>query len=88
VRGAVQFPSVWKAFANSLLIAGTQTVVVVTVASLAGYYLSRFQFPARASMLRALLGRTSGHAIRQTGARARAGKRHESHGAVRCSLPV
>ena len=55
VRGAVQFPSVWKAFGNSLLIAGAQTVIVLTVASLAAYYLSRFQFPGRAAMLRSLL---------------------------------
>jgi len=55
VRGAVQFPSVWKAFGNSLLIAGAQTLIVLTVASLAAYYLSRFQFPARAAMLRSLL---------------------------------
>jgi inositol-phosphate transport system permease protein len=55
VRGAVQFPSVWHAFGNSLLLAGSQTVIVVTVASLAAYYLSRFQFPGRASMLRSLL---------------------------------
>ena len=55
VRGAVHFPSVWKAFGNSLLIAGAQTVIVLTVASLAAYYLSRFQFPARAAMLRSLL---------------------------------
>lgn len=55
VRGAVQFPNVWHAFGNSVLIAGAQTVIVVTVASLAAYYLSRFQFPARAAMLRSLL---------------------------------
>ena len=55
VRGAVQFPSVWKAFGNSVLIAGAQTVIVLSVASLAAYYLSRFQFPARAAMLRSLL---------------------------------
>jgi inositol-phosphate transport system permease protein len=55
VRGAVQFPSVWHAFGNSILIAGAQTVIVVTVASLAAYYLSRFQFPGRSSMLRSLL---------------------------------
>jgi inositol-phosphate transport system permease protein len=55
VRGAVQFPNVWHAFGNSLLIAGAQTVMVVTVASLAAYYLSRWQFPARAAMLRSLL---------------------------------
>jgi inositol-phosphate transport system permease protein len=55
VRGAVQFPNVWHAFGNSILIAGSQTVIVVTVASLAGYYLSRFQFPGRSSTLRSLL---------------------------------
>src|SRR5215472_7978219 len=55
VHGAIQFPSVWRAFSNSLLIAGSQTAIVLTVASLAAYYLSRFQFPARAAMLRSLL---------------------------------
>ena len=55
VSGAVQFPNVWHAFGNSILIAGAQTAIVVTVASLAAYYLSRFQFPGRASMLRSLL---------------------------------
>lgn len=55
VSGAVQFPNVWHAFGNSILLAGSQTIIVVTVASLAGYYLSRFQFPGRASMLRSLL---------------------------------
>lgn len=55
VKGATQFPNVWNAFGNSLLIAGAQTAIVVTVASLAAYYLSRFQFPGRASMLRSLL---------------------------------
>ncbi|MGH6926481.1 MAG: carbohydrate ABC transporter permease [Propylenella sp.] len=55
VRGAVQFPNVWHAFGNSIMLAGSQTAIVVTVASLAGYYLSRFQFPGRASMLRSLL---------------------------------
>jgi len=55
VHGAIQFPNVWHAFGNSLLIAGSQTVIVVTVASLAAYYLSRWQFPGRAAMLRSLL---------------------------------
>jgi inositol-phosphate transport system permease protein len=55
VKGAVQFPNVWHAFGNSILIAGAQTLIVVTVASLAAYYLSRFQFPGRAAMLRSLL---------------------------------
>ena len=51
VRGAVQFPNVWHAFGNSLLIAGAKTVIVVTVASLAAYYLSRWQFPGRAALV-------------------------------------
>ena len=55
VTGAVDFPNVWHAFGNSVLLAGSQTVIVVVVASLAGYYLSRFQFPGRAAMLRSLL---------------------------------
>jgi inositol-phosphate transport system permease protein len=55
VKGATQFPNVWNAFGNSLLIAGAQTAIVVTVASLAAYYLSRFHFPGRAAMLRSLL---------------------------------
>lgn len=55
VRGAVQFPSVWRAFWNSIVLAGSQTIIVVTVASLAAYYLSRFHFPGRAGMLRSLL---------------------------------
>jgi inositol-phosphate transport system permease protein len=55
VKGATQFPNVWNAFGNSILLAGSQTVVVATVASLAAYYLSRFDFPGRASTLRALL---------------------------------
>lgn len=55
VSGSINFPNVWLAFANSLYLAGGQTVIVATVASLAGYYLSRFHFPARAAMLRSLL---------------------------------
>jgi inositol-phosphate transport system permease protein len=46
---------VWSAFANSLYLAGGQTLIVATVASLAGYYLSRFKFAGRAAMLRTLL---------------------------------
>ena len=50
-----QFPSVWVAFRNSLLLAVTQTALVVAVATLAGYYVSRFAFAGRASFLQALL---------------------------------
>ena len=51
---ARKFPSVWTAFGNSLLLALTQMALVVAVGTLAGYYLSRFDFsrpggvPARA----------------------------------------
>ena len=55
VTGGISFPSVWRAFFNSLYLAGAQTVIVATVSSLAAYYLSRFQFPGRAAMLRSLL---------------------------------
>jgi inositol-phosphate transport system permease protein len=55
VTATTQYPSVWKAFGNSLLLATSQTAIVVTVASLAGYYLSRFQFPGRSGALRTLL---------------------------------
>jgi inositol-phosphate transport system permease protein len=50
-----KFPSVWTAFRNSLLLAGTQMAVVVAVATLAGYYLSRFAFSGRAVFLQGLL---------------------------------
>jgi len=53
--GGINFPSVWSAFANSLYLAGGQTLIVATVASLAGYYLSRFKFAGRVAMLRTLL---------------------------------
>jgi len=49
------FPSVWIAARNSLFIAGLQTVIVTVVASLAAYYISRFQFPLRNRMLPAVL---------------------------------
>jgi len=51
----VDFPSVWRVMANSLYLAGMQTLIVAVVASLAGYYLSRFKFPGRSGMLRMLL---------------------------------
>jgi inositol-phosphate transport system permease protein len=53
--GGDQFPWVWTAFANSLMFAVANTVVVVTVATLAGYYISRFAFPGRAAFLQSLL---------------------------------
>lgn len=49
------FPSVWTAFGNSLMLALTQMTLVVVVSTLAGYYLSRFDFPGRAATLKGLL---------------------------------
>ena len=49
------FPSIWSAFGNSLFIAGLATVIVLTVSSLAGYYISRFQYRFRESSLAAML---------------------------------
>lgn len=50
-----RYPSVWTAFGNSLFIALVQMALVVTVSTLAGYYLSRFDFAGRASYLKGLL---------------------------------
>lgn len=50
-----QFPSVWTALANSLLVAGLQTVIVTVAATLSAYYLSRFDFRGRSAYLQGLL---------------------------------
>lgn len=50
-----QFPWVWEAFVNSLILAGTQTAIVVAVSTLAAYYLSRFSFRGRSAFLQGLL---------------------------------
>ncbi|XAT58501.1 ABC transporter permease subunit [Rhodobacteraceae bacterium IMCC1335] len=50
-----RYPWVWEAFANSLLLASTQTVIVVTVSTLAAYYLSRYSFRGRNTFLQSLL---------------------------------
>lgn len=49
------FPSVWAAALNSLFVACLSTLIVTVVASLSAYYISRFQFPLRVSMLKSLL---------------------------------
>ncbi len=49
------FPSVWTAFGNSLFIAGLATIITITIASLAGYYISRFQYRFRTKSLAAML---------------------------------
>lgn len=59
IRGAAtaggQFPWVWEAFRNSLWVACVSTVLKVTVATLAGYYISRFAFYGRSAFLQGLL---------------------------------
>lgn len=59
IRGAAtiggQFPWVWEAFGNSLLVALTSMTLKVIVATLAGYYLSRFAFRGRSFFLQSLL---------------------------------
>lgn len=59
IRGSAtvggQFPWVWDAFWNSMLVATTSTATKVIVATLAGYYLSRFAFPGRSTFLQSLL---------------------------------
>jgi len=59
LRGAAtaggQFPWVWDAFSNSLAVAAASTLTKVTIATLAGYYLSRFAFKGRSFFLQSLL---------------------------------
>jgi inositol-phosphate transport system permease protein len=50
-----QFPSVWIAFRNSLALAVSETAIILVVASLAGYYVSRFAFRGREAFLQGLL---------------------------------
>jgi ABC-type glycerol-3-phosphate transport system permease component len=50
-RGAFQ-----SYFVNSVIIASSTTVLTLTVGSLAGYSLSRFEYPGRDSLLVAFLG--------------------------------
>lgn len=59
IRGAAtaggQFPWVWVAFVNSLFVASTSTLFKVSIATLCGYYLSRFAFRGRSPFLQGLL---------------------------------
>ncbi len=50
-----KFPSVWTAFFNSLALALIQMTLVVVASTLAGYYLSRYDFRHRAAYLKGLL---------------------------------
>ena len=53
--GSTAFPSVWTAFSNSLVIALGATVLVIAVASLAAYYISRYQYRFRSASLATVL---------------------------------
>ncbi len=59
LRGAAtaggQFPWVWEAFVNSLLVAASSTLFKVSIATVCGYYLSRFAFYGRSAFLQTLL---------------------------------
>jgi len=48
-------PSVWVAFRNSLALALVQMALVLVISTLAGYYLSRYDFRGRANYLKGLL---------------------------------
>ncbi len=48
-------PSVFEALKNSFILAGGQTLLVCTVATMAGYYLSRFHFAGRAAYMKGLV---------------------------------
>ena len=50
-----QFPWVWTAFFNSLALALAETAIILVVASLAAYYISRFAFRGREAFLQSLL---------------------------------
>jgi inositol-phosphate transport system permease protein len=50
-----QFPSVWIAFRNSLALALSETAIILTVGSLAAYYVSRFTFRGREAFLQGML---------------------------------
>lgn len=45
--GSEQFPSVWSAIGNSLLLAIVCSFIVVIICTGAGYYISRHMFPGR-----------------------------------------
>ena len=47
----LNYPSIWRVTFNTFLIASFMTVTVVLVSSLAGYALSRLNFPGRRSFL-------------------------------------
>lgn len=48
-------PSIYDALFNSLILAGGQTLLVCTIATMAGYYLSRFHFSGRAVYMKGLV---------------------------------
>lgn len=53
--GANVFPSVWPIVGNTVLLAGGITVLVVLIASLTGYALSRINFTGKSFLLKATI---------------------------------
>lgn len=55
VAGGRVLPSIWKATANTVIFAAGVTLLEIAVATLAGYVLSRMDFPGRKFLLRSTI---------------------------------
>jgi inositol-phosphate transport system permease protein len=53
--GGKVFPNIWDVTWNTLFLAGTLTVVEVVISILAGYVLSRMEFPGRKWLLKSVI---------------------------------
>ncbi|WAA13782.1 carbohydrate ABC transporter permease [Fervidibacillus halotolerans] len=53
--GSRQLPSIWLATWNTLLLAGGLTIIEVIISVMAGYALSRMEFPGRTFFLRSVI---------------------------------
>ncbi len=49
--GTSSYPSIWRITLNTLVIASSMAIIVLTVSSMAGYALSRMNFPGRRAFL-------------------------------------
>ncbi|WAA10540.1 carbohydrate ABC transporter permease [Fervidibacillus albus] len=53
--GSRQLPSIWQATWNTFLLAGGLTIIEVVISVMAGYALSRMEFPGRTFLLRSVI---------------------------------
>jgi inositol-phosphate transport system permease protein len=51
-NGGAVYPSIWTAFRNSFLFSGSLTILEVIIGVMAGYALSRMEFPGRQGLLK------------------------------------